>query len=222
MTHRLQILAAAAGVIACAMSQDVSAQEPVDPPIRFEVGGTPGGGMFLTGGDDDTEANFNVYTFSANVAYYLTQRLAVEGEYMFGNGWGQDVVFRQGLLVGQQLPFSNAFTGGVLYYPKGATGTALPFYVGGGMGVMSLISRPTTVKVNYDSDIVGSESFMVSRIGGGIKLPQGAGAPNWAFRLDYRLIVISRNDNAPLFFARNKSRTGHQFQFGIQYAFRRR
>src|SRR5688572_14279901 len=87
------------------------AQELLDPPIRLEIGGAPGGGMFLIGGDDDTEVNFNVYTFSAYVNYYLTQKIALEGEYMFGNGWGQDIIFRNGLVIGQQLPFSNNFMG---------------------------------------------------------------------------------------------------------------
>lgn len=197
------------------------AQELYDQPIRLEIGGAPGGGLFFTGGDDDTEVNFNVYTFTANADYYLTQQLAVEGEYLFGNGWGQDVVFRNGLLIGQQLPFSNAFTGALLFFPKGSTGTRLPFYLSGGVGRMSFVSRPTTKKIGYDPDINGSESFMVSRIGAGMKIPRGASAPNWAFRIDYRMLFISPNDSAPAFFAHDKTRIGHQVQFGIQYAVRR-
>jgi len=196
-------------------------QELLDQPIRFEIGGTPGGALFFTGGDDNTEANFNVYTFSSHADYYLTQHVAVEGEYLFGNGWGQDIVFRDGLLIGQQTPFSHAFTGALLFYPKGTTGTRLPFYIGAGVGRMSLVSRPTTKKIGYDPDSNGSESFIVSRIGAGVKIPRGASAPNWAFRLDYRLLFINANDGAPAFFARDKMRTGHQVQFGIQYAFRR-
>ena len=198
-----------------------AAQEILDSPIRLEIGGTPGGGLFLTGGDDDSEANFNVYTFSSHVDYYLTQRLAVEGEYLFGNGWGQDIVFRNGLLVGQQTPFSHTFTGGVLFYPRGTTGSRLPFFLSGGVGMMALSARPTTKKIGYDPDINSSETFAVSRIGAGIKIPRGASAPNWAFRMEYRLLFINANSDAPAFFARNKNRTGHQVQFGIQYAFRR-
>jgi hypothetical protein len=198
-----------------------AAQEIIDAPIRLEIGGTPGGGLFFTGGDSDTEANFNVYTFSANADYYLTQKVAVEGEYMFGNGWGQDIVYRNGLLIGQQTPFSHAFTGAVLFYPKGATGTRLPFYIGGGVGMMSLAARPSTKKIGYDPEGNGSESFTISRIGAGMKIPRGTSAPNWAFRIDYRLMFINANDGAPAFFASSKSRTAHQVQFGIQYAFRR-
>jgi hypothetical protein len=220
MMHR--IFAYAVVVLAAGSLVPVaSGQELLDQPIRFEIGGTPGGGLFLTGGDGDSEANFNVYTFSANADYYVTQKVALEGEYMFGNGWGQDIVFRDGLLVGQQTPFSHAFTGAVLFYPKGATGTRLPFYIGGGVGLMSMVARPTTKKIGYDPDGNGSESFMLSRIGAGIKIPRGASAPNWAFRLDYRLLFVSPNDDAPVFFAHDKRRTGHQVQFGIQYAFRR-
>jgi hypothetical protein len=217
MKRAISVLALAA-VIGAA---PVSAQELWDQPIRLEIGGTPGGGLFLTGGDDDTEVNFNVYTFSAVADYYLTQRVALEGEYMWGNGWGQDIVFRNGLVIGQQLPFSNAFTGGLLYFPKGTTGTRLPFYIGGGIGLMSLVSRPTTTKIGYDPDVTSRQSFMLSRIGAGIKIPRGGAAPNWAFRLDYRLMFINPNHDAPEFFAHQKTRTGHQVQFGIQYAFRR-
>ena len=152
------------------MTGAVSAQEFLDTPIRMEIGGTPGGGLFFTGGDNDSEANFNVYTFSSHVDYYLTQRLAVEGEYMFGNGWGQDIIYRNGLLVGQQTPFSHTFTGGVLFYPRGTTGSRLPFYFSGGIGMMSLVARPSTKKVGYDPEENGSESFTVSRIGAGMKI----------------------------------------------------
>lgn len=199
----------------------VSGQELLDRPIKLEIGGTPGGGMFFTGGNDNTEVDFNVYTFSVHADYYLTQKVAAEFEYLFGVGWGQDILFRRGLLVGQQLPFSNNFTGALLYYPRGATGTRLPFHIGGGVGRMSLVSRPATTKLGYDQDVNGSESFIVSRIGAGVKIPRGASAPNWAFRLDYRLLFVNANDGAPAFFAHDKTRTGHQVQFGIQYAFRR-
>ena len=218
-TKPVAVLALAVFITA-SLGAAAEAQEILDTPIRFEVGGTPGGGLFFTGGDDDSEANFNVYTFSSHVDYYLTQRFAVEGEYLFGNGWGQDIVYRNGLLVGQQTPFSHTFTGGVLFYPRGTTGSRLPFYLSGGVGMMAMTARPTTKKLGYDPDTNSSETFSVSRIGAGLKIPRGASAPNWAFRMDYRLLFINSNNDAPAFFARSKRRTGHQVQFGIQYAFR--
>ena len=207
--------------IAASMSGAVAAQELGEAPIRLEIGGTPGGGLFFTGGDDDGEANFNVYTFSSHVDYYVTQKLALEGEYMFGNGWGQDIVYRNGLLIGQQTPFSHTFTGGLLFYPRGATSGRLPFYFSGGVGMLSMVARPTTKKLGYDPEGNSGESFTVSRIGVGVKIPRGGSAPNWSFRMDYRLFFINANDSAPAFFARTDTRTGHQVQFGIQYAFRR-
>jgi Outer membrane protein beta-barrel domain len=221
MTSRRLALALTLVAAVAAAPGESRAQEIVEQPILLELGGTPGGGLFFTGGDDNAEANFNVYTFSGNAAYYVTQRVALEGEYLFGNGWGQDIVFRNGLLVGQQTPFSHAFTGGVQFYPRGATGTRFPFYIGGGIGLMSMVARPTTKKIGYDPDGNGSASFMLSRIGAGVKLPRRASAPNWSFRLDYRLLFINSNDDAPQFFASEKRRTGHQFQFGIHYALRR-
>ena len=220
MTKPVSVLALVL-LVAGSMGVTVAAQEIADLPIRLEIGGTPGGGLFFTGGDNDGEANFNVYTFTSHVDYYLTQRFAVEGEYMFGNGWGQDIVYRNGLLVGQQTPFSHTFTGGVLFYPRGTTGSRLPLYFSGGVGMMSLTARPTTKKLGYDPEGNASETFTVSRIGAGLKIPRGASAPNWAFRMEYRLLFINANNGAPAFFASSKSRTGHQVQFGIQYAFRR-
>ena len=40
-------------------------------------------------------------------------------------------------------------------------------------------------------------------------------------KMEYRLLFINENDGAPAFFANSKTRTGHQVQFGFQYAFRR-
>ena len=86
--------------------------------------------------------------------------------------------------------------------------------------MMSLSARPSTKKLGYDPEANSSETFTVSRIGAGLKIPR-LGAPNWAFRMEYRLLFINANDGAPAFFASSTSRTGHQVQFGFQYAVRR-
>ena len=78
-----------------------------------------------------------------------------------------------------------------------------------------------TVKLGYDPDVNPQRDSRPTNIGGGVKLPRGVSAPNWSFRIDYRLVFINSNSDAPAFFAKNKSRKAHRVQFGMQYAFRR-
>ena len=197
------------------------AQEVADRPIRLEIGGSPGGGTFFIGGDDNTEVNFNVYTFGGFADYYLSQQVAVEADYTFGVGWGQDILFRNGLIPGQQVPFSNIISGSVLFYPKGTSGGKLPFYVSGGIGSLALVSRNPTVKLGYDPDTIGTERFMTTHLGAGVKMPRTVTSPNWGFRIDYRFMFISENEDAPAFFASSSSRKGHHIQFAMLYSFRR-
>jgi hypothetical protein len=217
MTHRSLWPALLILLIACST---VFAQEVPEKPISLEVGGSPGGGTWLTGGDGNAEANFNVYTIGFYTDWYATQKVALEGEYTFGFGMSQDITFQNGLLPGQQVPWTADLGGRVLYYPHSAT-ARLPFYVAGGVGMLTLTSRRQTKNLGYDPDAISSGHFMATNIGAGVKLPRGKLAPNWSFRIDYRLLFINANDAAPTFFAQRESRTGHHLQFGMQYAFRR-
>lgn len=218
MQHRRTFLAI---VVLLAMCSTVRAQEVLSTPIRLEVGGSPGGGSWFIGGDDNTEVDFNVYTFGGYVDYYLTQKVAVEGEYVLGVGMGQDILFRNGLIPGQQVPYAHNVTGNLMFYPRGTTGTRLPYYVAGGAGFLTLVSRQVTAKLGYDPDVNPSERFSTANIGGGVKIPRGVSAPNWSFRIDYRLVFINSNSDAPAFFAKTKSRKAHRVQFGMQWALRR-
>jgi hypothetical protein len=196
-------------------------QEVLDRPIMLEIGGSPGGGTWFLGGDDNTEVNYNVYTFSFYGDWYATQKLALEGEYTFGVGMGQDITFRNGRIPGQQVPWTNDLMGRALFFPRGTTGTRFPFFISGGAGVLTLVSRPQTKKLGYDPSLTSGERFTVTSIGAGVKIPRGVSAPNWAFRIDYRFLFINNNDGAPAFFAHTEERTGHHVQFGMQWAVRR-
>jgi Outer membrane protein beta-barrel domain len=218
MTHRRTFLAIVVLLVMCSTAR---AQEVPDTPIRLEVGGSPGGGSWFIGGDDNTEVDFNVYTFGGYLDYYFTQKVAVEGEYVFGVGIGQDILFRNGLIPGQQVPYTHSVTGNVMFFPRGTTGPRLPYYVTAGGGLLNLVSREVTVKLGYNPDLNASEGFTTANIGAGIKIPRRVSAPNWSFRIDYRLVFINSNSDAPAFFAKTKSRKAHRVQFGMQYAFRR-
>jgi hypothetical protein len=218
MTHRNLFVITLVMLFTCSTA---IGQEILDRPIMLEIGGSPGGGTWFMGGDDDTEVDYNIYTFSFYGDYYVTQKVALEGEYTFGVGMGQDITFRNGRIPGQQVPWTNDIMGRVLFFPRGTTGTRFPFYVGGGAGVLTLVSRNQTKKLGYDPDVTSSERFTVTSIGGGVKIPRRVTAPNWGFRVDYRFLFINSNESAPAFFAHSERRSGHHVQFGMQYAFRR-
>lgn len=217
MMHRTLFPATLILLIACST---VFGQTISNGPVSFEVGGSPGGGTWFTGGNGNTESNFNVYTIGFNVDWYATQKLALEGEYTFGFGMSQDLTFRNGLIPGQQVPWTGDITGRVLYFPRTTT-TRLPIYVGAGLGRLTLSSRRQTKNLGYDPDVTSSGSFMTTNIGAGVKIPHISQSPNWSFRIDYRLLFIKANHDAPVFFAQGESRTGHHVQFSMQYAFRR-
>src|SRR5829696_1245270 len=69
---------------------------------KVEIGGFPGGGTFFIGGDDNREVNFNVYTAGGGLTYYLTNALAIEGEFTGSVGWAQDVTFKNAALIHNQ------------------------------------------------------------------------------------------------------------------------
>ena len=80
-----------------------SAQSAVGPG-KLEIGVFPLGGTFFVGGDDNKEVDFNVYSFGANMSYYVTGRAAVEGEFGVGLGLAQDVVFNNKTVSHDQMP----------------------------------------------------------------------------------------------------------------------
>src|SRR5436190_13765378 len=80
------------------------AQETTIGAGKIEIGGFPGGGTFFTGGDDNTEVNFNVYTAGGDLTYYVNPKVAVEVELTGSVGWAQDVVFHNSKVIHVQMP----------------------------------------------------------------------------------------------------------------------
>src|SRR5260221_13082095 len=72
-----------------------SAQETTIGAGKVEIGGFPGGGTFFTGGNDNTEVNFNVYTAGGDLTHYVNPKKAVEGEIHRSDGWGPDAFFHK-------------------------------------------------------------------------------------------------------------------------------
>jgi hypothetical protein len=188
---------------------------------KLEIGGFPMGGTFFVGGDDNGEVDFNVYSTGASLTRYFTQRMAIEGEFTLSFGLAQDVVYKNAEVLHVQMPNVWTYFGNLVWFPSGAAGKRLPYYVTGGIGAVSLQSRQPTGQFGYDVDTVGFETFLAENFGGGVKIFRGADAPQWGFRIDYRFLIVNANSDAPEFFAKTTSRRGHRIGFGIVYTAQR-
>ena len=182
----------------------------------MDVGLFPIGGTFFVGGDGDNEVDFNVYTTGGHLTYFISDRVAVEGELTISFGLSQDITFHNETVFHSQIPNVWSYTGNVLFFPGGAGGRRLPYYIAAGVGALSLQSRDLTGPLGYDQETVGFETFMTENIGGGVKILQSA-VPNWSFRVDYRYLIVNSDDSAPAFFAREKTRGGHRIYFGVLF-----
>jgi hypothetical protein len=211
----------AALVVCLGAASNVSAQESTLGPGKIEIGGFPMGGTFFVGGDGNEEVNFNVYSTGANLTYYLTPRAAIEGELGIGIGWAQDITYKNAEVLSVQMPNPWTYFANFAWFPNGASGQRLPFYVTAGAGAFSLQSRQPTKQFGYDTETVGFQTFFAENVGGGVKIFRGASAPQWGFRIDYRLLIVNANSDAPAFFAKSKSRAGHRISFGIIYTSKR-
>lgn len=211
--------AALAAVILFAVVSSAAAQASVGPG-NVEIGIFPIGGTFFVGGDGNKEVDFNTYTFGGNLAYYLTERAALEGELAIGLGWGQDVMFNRAQVFHVQMPNVWSYGANLVFFPGGTAATSMPFYITAGIGAVSLQSRLPTKQFGYDVDTVGFQTFIAKNIGGGVKVLRKA-VPDWGFRADYRYLIVNGDDSAPAFFAKAKSRGGHRLYFGVLYIWRR-
>jgi hypothetical protein len=198
-----------------------SAQDATIGAGKVEIGGFPGGGTFFIGGDGNQEVNFNVYTAGGGLTYYLNEAVALEGEITGSVGWAQDVTFRNGPVIHNQMPTVWSYAGNVVFFPGGTNGKRAPVYITGGIGAVALAPRVPTAVFGYDVDTVGTQMFMAENIGAGVKLFRGADAPNWGFRVDYRYLFVNSNSDAPAFFAKSKSRGAHRVYVGMLYTWKR-
>jgi hypothetical protein len=192
----------------------VSAQTSDAGAGRLEAGFFPFGAALYVGGNGDEEVDFNTYNFGGQVSWYLNRLLAVEGEGSFGLGIAQDVTADNRFFEHIHVPHTFGFNGNVVVFPTGSD-KRLPFYVTGGVGVLSLLERGAATQT---LGLTKRESFFATNFGGGIKLFRGgSGLASWGVRADYRIFLVNSDDSADPFFASTESRTGHRFYFGFQY-----
>src|ERR1700674_1649216 len=174
---------------------------------KVEIGGFPGGGTLFRGGDDNLEANFNVYTIGGGVTYYMSPMVAVEGEMTGSIGFAQDFLYKNKNVTAGQMPHVWTYMGDIQLFPGGTAGKRLVPYVTGGAGMIVLGPRVPTTQLGYVVNQTPRQSFPSENVGAGLKIFRAADAPNWGFRIDFRYLIVQKNSNAPAFFAQSKTRS---------------
>jgi hypothetical protein len=195
-----------------------SAQETAAPGAgKLEVGGFPGGGLWLAGGDGNTEVSFNNYDFGGDATWYLNSKAAIEGESAFGLGLSQNVHYRNQTVYRVQMPHTLGVNGNIVVFPAGSA-EHVAGYVTGGAGTLTLFSRTAASRI---FGLTQNESFFTTNVGGGMKIFRRGDYRNWGFRIDYRLVFVNSKSDALAFFAQSKRRMGHRFYIGMLYTMKR-
>jgi hypothetical protein len=184
---------------------------------RLEVGGFPGGGLWLGGGDGNTEVDFNNYDFGGGATWYLNSKTALEAEAAFGLGISQDINYRNNIVYRVQMPHTLGTNGNIVFFPGGSA-RRLAGYVTGGVGMLTLYSRTAASRF---FGLTENESFLATNLGGGVKIFRRDEYRNWGFRIDYRLMMVNKKSDAVPLFAQSKSRRGHRFYIGMLYTLKR-
>ncbi len=214
MTSGKAFFAAVALMATCAVA---SAQEGGPGAGKLEIGGFPGGGLWLGGGNDNTEVNFNTYAFGGDVSYYVHPKVALEGESSFGLGISQNVNYKNQIVYRTQMPHTLTTGGNLVIFPAGSE-KHVAGYVTGGAGTLTLFSRLAASRI---FGLTSNESFLTTNVGGGLKVFRRGDARNWGFRFDYRYVMVNSKSGAVPFFAQLKHRNGHRFYIGMLYTARR-
>jgi hypothetical protein len=205
-------------VVVVAQCAIASAQEVGSPGAgKLEIGGFPGGGLWLTGGNDNTEVDFNNYVFGGDVTWYVNPKAAIELEGAYGLGISQDVNYLNRVVSRTQMPHTLGTSGNVVIFPGGSA-KRVAGYVTGGAGMLTLFSRTAASRI---FGLTESESFLTTNVGGGAKIFRSGEGRNWGFRIDYRLMMVNSKSDAVPFFAQSKQRRGHRFYIGMLYTAKR-
>src|SRR5947199_3235744 len=152
--------------ILVAGSAVASAQDEQPGAGKLEVGGFPGGGLWLAGGDNKTEVNFNNYDFGGGATWYLNSKAAIEVEGAFGLGLSQNVNYQNKIVYRVQMPHTLGTNGNIVIFPGGSA-RRLAGYVTGGVGMLTLYSRTAASRL---FGLTENESFLATNLGGGVKI----------------------------------------------------
>jgi hypothetical protein len=176
------------------------AQEGAPGPGALEVTITPAGGTFFTSKGPTPE--FGNYTYGGALTYNVNRIVGVEGEVGGTAGIAQDLALGGGTAK-LKTPNTLTYSGNVVV--SASTGRSVVPYVTGGVGGLTMFSRP-------EVGINDTGTFLTGNVGGGIKWY----APNgrWGLRGDYRFIAVQSKDTAPAFFGQ-ETQYGHRVYVGV-------
>ncbi len=195
MKRVIGISLAAVALVGAASIAFAQEKDATEPPV-VEVTVIPAGATFFTAKGSDPE--FGNYTYGAAVTYNVNRIVGIEGEVGGTAGIAQDLNFGGTILANTRTPNSLTYNGNVVL--SAVTGHSVVPFVTGGVGGLTLVSRP---ELGIDS----RTTFLTGNVGGGVKWY----APNgrWGLRADYRFIAVRANDQAPTFFGQD-TRFGHR------------
>ena len=186
------VLGLAAGVSPAFAQTTITAEGPVVVTI------IPGGTTFLTEGKNSSGPSFNSYNLGGSVVGNINKYFGVEGEALGALGISQSVA---GYASDLKTPNMLSYNGNVIV--SAANRSAFVPYVTGGIGAMSVFETA-------DFGINGTETFLTTNVGGGLKWYSG----RWGLRVDYRFIAVQGKDDAPAFFGTD-NRFAHRVYGGL-------
>jgi len=172
-----------------------SAQENIPGPGSIELTAIPGGVTFFQA--KGNSPSFKNYTLGGALTYNINRIFGVEGEVTTSLGISQDL--SSNLFPGsQKTPNVLNYTGNVVVSLP--TDSSFVPYVTGGIGAMTLYSKPSL-------GINSAETLLTGNVGGGVKWYAPGG--NWGVRGDYRFIASRSKDDATTFYGQ-QSQYGHR------------
>lgn len=172
------------------------AQETAGPG-KIEVTIIPGGGVFFTETDQNTEPSFGNYDLGGAVTFNVWH-VGFEGEVAGSLGIPQNIEFGRASAASKlKTPNMLNYSGNVVVPLVGPRHSVVP-YVTGGAGGLTLLKKA-------EVGITSTDTFFTGNAGGGVKWYAG----RWGLRADYRLIAVQSKDDASSFFGQ-ETRYGHR------------
>jgi hypothetical protein len=223
--------------VPAAFAQDTRGNEP--GAARMEVSAFPTGGLLFNKASNSTETDFRNYTLGVGFTYNFNRLTAIEAEGGFGLGItklfsyavtstvpvtdadGNPMLDDQGNIVTatttgtvfhrEKSPRTLGYQANIVYSPAGSNHAFVP-YVTGGMGGLTVFARPELNNEGLTKDT----TYLTGNAGAGLKWFMGQG---WGLRVDYRLLMVKKQTNAPGFFAQTENRYGNRVYGSIVYTF---
>jgi hypothetical protein len=195
-----QWIAVVVAVIGLAGAAPALAQESHQGAGAVVVTVIPASGTFFTQGTDTKAPSFGNYGAGAAADVRINRYVGIEGEVTGAFGITQNLEFTTST-VNQKTPNLLNYNGNVVVSVP--TQHSIAPYVTGGVGGLTLYSRPAL-------GITNTDTFFTGNVGGGVTWFNG----RWGVRADYRFLAVKSKTDAPSFFGQ-ETRYGHRIYGGL-------